>query len=258
LKILLTNDDGVHAQGIRILANELMKRGHEIIIVAPDQERSAASHAITLRRPLTVKKLETNVYAVDGTPADCMIAATQLVVGMEIDLVISGINAGQNMGEDILYSGTVAAAIEAMFLGYKALAVSLASFRDQQYVTAAFYIAEFIKTGLVELLDKDEIFNINVPNVSIEEIQGIRTTKIGHRRYFNFVHVEERTDDMITYRVGGDIPVWDNERGTDAEAINENYISITPISFHFTKGDSFPKISEWLDEKAEQLLQGTK
>jgi 5'-nucleotidase len=254
LRLLLTNDDGVMAPGIQILARILGDSGHDVIIVAPDQERSGTSHSITLRKPLVAEKIGTKIYAVSGTPADCMIIASQVIIKDGVDLVLSGINAGQNMGEDVLYSGTVAAAIEAMFMGFKAISVSINGAPPHNYETAAHFIDLMIKSEFHLLIHEHEIVNINIPNVPISEIKGFRITKTGHRKYENFVRIESVEDDKITYRVGGDKPIWNIEKGTDAEAVQENYISLTPIGFNFTKGDSFPKILEWIEEKETNII----
>ncbi len=258
MRLLLTNDDGVNAPGIQTLARILGKSGHDVVIVAPDQERSGTSHSITLRKSLVVEKIAPNTYAVSGTPADCMIIASQVIVKDGVDLVLSGINAGQNMGEDVLYSGTVAAAIEAMFMGFKAISMSVAGMPPHNYETAAHFIDLMLKSEFHLLINEHEIINVNIPNVPISEIKGFRITKTGHRKYENFVKIESVVNESITYRVGGDKPIWNIEKGTDAEAVQENYISLTPIGFNFTNGDSFPKILEWVEEKETNILNHMK
>jgi len=253
LRILLTNDDGIQAKGLRTLADELTLAGHEIIIVAPDRERSAASHSISLRREIRVNKLAKNEYSVDGTPVDCVVVALQKIITEPIDLVISGVNAGQNMGEDILYSGTVAAATEASFYGYKAIAASICSYTDQIYETSARYIVEFLKLGVFDLIDNLEVLNINFPNLPYSEVKGIRLTKTGHRKYYNFVKISEEDETGFSYQIGGDKPVWDKSTGTDAEAISEGYISFTPLGFDLTHGEAFPDILDWIE--TNKLLQ---
>lgn len=253
MKLLLTNDDGIHASGLRSLASHLRAAGNEVTIIAPDSERSAASHSLTLRRDLRVTALGDNEYSVDGTPVDCVVIALQKILTQPVDLVISGINAGQNMGEDVLYSGTVGAAVEASFFGYRAIAISINSYRDQIFDTAAAWMVKMLEAGVQELIPPRGILNINIPNVLPEAIKGIRLTSMGHRKYYNFIKVVEEFADGFSYRIGGDLPVWDLQRGSDAEAISENYISITPLGFSLTQGDAFPKILEWLE--ANKLLQ---
>lgn len=252
--ILLTNDDGIHAAGIQTLATYCRQAGHEVIIAAPSNERSAASHSITLRRPVKVTDLGNNEYSIDGTPVDCVIIAVQKLIKKPVDLVISGINAGQNMGEDIHYSGTVAAAKEAAFLGYKSIAVSLTSYSDQQFATAAHWLVKMLSNEIAEVISSNQVLNINVPNLPIDVIKGLRLTTTGHRKYYNFLKLISEEHDSFTYMIGGDLPVWEQLKGTDAEAVSEGYISLTPIGFDMTKGDAFPILMEWLEESASKLI----
>lgn len=255
MHLLLTNDDGINAKGIQTLAAYCRKANYDVTIVAPLQERSAASHSLTLRRPIRVEKIKENEYSVDGTPVDCVIIALQKLVNKPIDLVISGINAGQNMGEDIHYSGTVAAAKEAAFFGYKSIAISINSYTDQLYETAAFWLLKMLQQNLIESLATNQVLNINIPNIPKDKINGIRLTSTGHRKYYNFIKLREEDDKGFSYIIGGDKPIWDNMKGSDAEAVAENHISLTPIGFEMTKGDSFPVLLEWLEENSTQLNQ---
>ncbi|MEN6444600.1 MAG: 5'/3'-nucleotidase SurE [Candidatus Cloacimonas sp.] len=253
MKILLVNDDGIFAPGIRALAKEMKAAGHQITIVAPDCERSAASHSLSIRKKLKVNKIAENEYAVSGTPVDCSVIALQKILTEPMDLIISGINAGQNMGEDVLYSGTVGAAMEAALLGNRTIAVSINSYHNQKFEVAAFWIRKMLDMGIADLAEPFGVLNINIPNLPIDAIKGIRLTRTGHRKYYNFVKILEEKDDSFTYEVGGDIPVWDNESGTDAEAVSNGYISLTPLGFELTKGESFPRILNWLE--TNNLLQ---
>jgi 5'-nucleotidase len=251
--ILLTNDDGINSFGIQTLANYCREAGFEITIAAPSHERSAASHSITLRKPVTVEIISESEYAIDGTPVDCVIIAIQKLIKKPVDLVVSGINAGQNMGEDIHYSGTVAAAKEAAFLGFKSIAISLTSYKDQIYDTAARSLVRMLENGLCYILKNDHVLNINVPNIPINQIKGLRLTTTGHRKYYNFLKLLQETPEKFTYMIGGDLPVWEKQKGSDAEAISDNYISLTPIGFDMTKGDAFPVLLEWLEENESNL-----
>ncbi len=253
MHILLTNDDGIDAPGLRTLAKHLSESGYEVTIAAPTHERSAASHSITLRNPVRVDVRSNHEYSIDGTPVDCMVIAAKELIIKPVDLVISGINAGQNMGEDIHYSGTVAAAKEAAFLGYKAVAISINSYRDQHFGTAAEWLVRMLKNGLSQVLHSNQVLNINVPNVEMGSVKGIRLTNTGHRKYYNFIKKIAQDDTGFSYLIGGDLPVWENQKGTDAEAVAEGYISITPLGFDMTKGDAIPLLLEWLEENNDNL-----
>ena len=230
MNILLTNDDGIDAPGIVALEKVLTENGHEVIVAAPDKEQSASSHSLTLHQPLRIYKRAGNRFAISGSPADCVILAERVLIKHKIDLVVSGINAGQNMAEDVLYSGTVAAALEAMFLGFKAIAVSVAAYSEQRYDTAAFFLNKFLQEGLHELIEPYEIINMNVPNLSADEIKGIRITEIGHRTYENFVSEQLDPRGRKIYWIGGAAPIWDKTGNTDFKAVSEGYISLTPVS----------------------------
>jgi len=246
MKILLTNDDGIDAPGINILAAELEKNGHDLVLIAPDKEQSASSHSITLHEPLRIHQRSRNRFAVTGSPADCIILASRVIIKDDIELVISGINGGQNMGEDILYSGTVAAALEAMFVGYRAMAVSLASYSEKKFETASYFVSWLLKKKIHELISDREIFNINVPNVEVPEIKGIKITKTGHRLYKDFVSEQKDPRGRIIYWIGGKKALWVDEEGTDFKAVSENYISLSPIAPSFNIQGSFEKIEKWV------------
>ena len=208
MKILLTNDDGINAPGIAALEKELSQRGHSLTTVAPLTQQSAKSHSISLFTPMQITNHGKDRYAINGTPTDCMILGSQLLFDHSIDLVISGINAGQNMGEDVLYSGTVAAALEAMFLGYKSIAISIAAYKDQKFETAARWIADLLEDNIIDLIDENEALNINVPNIEYNEILGIKNTVMGHRKYYNFVNEQINEQGEKEYLIGGDTPKW--------------------------------------------------
>ena len=243
--ILVTNDDGVFAEGIEVLAKILQKK-YYVIIVAPDRERSAASHSLTLHHPLRIVKVSKNKYAIDGTPADCVILAINSILKRKPDLVISGINNGPNMGEDILYSGTVSAAIEAMNMGYPAIAVSLASYQKGNFADCAAIIDSLLDKDFISILSPKTILNINIPPFSINEIKGIKVTKLGHRIYTDFI--EERNDPRGKpyFWIGGQVPEWSEVGETDFDAIKSGYVSITPLNVDMTNYSYFPTIENWI------------
>jgi 5'-nucleotidase len=234
LNILLTNDDGITADGIRVLHKYFTEAGHDVYIVAPKFEKSAQSHAVTTREPLRIEAETDRIYAVTGTPADCVIMAFEYIlrdlIPVEIDLVISGINAGQNLGDDVLYSGTVAAAVEAACYAKKAIAVSTTSYTNQRYDTASKVLLRLIDTGIMDFIGYREIVNVNVPNIDISEIQGITIAQTGFRRYQNIIkkHVDNRNKDI--FWLGGESPMIDSsDYEIDSHAIIENKVSISPL-----------------------------
>lgn len=188
MRLLLTNDDGVHAKGIYALCKEL-EQYHDIIVVAPEDQRSATSHSITISKPLIVRKvilpdLKSQVYSVSGTPADCVRIALNQLVENKVDMVISGINIGYNLGADILYSGTVSAAVEATLSKIPAIAVSTHHEADLTvYETAAKYINQIIESATKNNLEKDIVLNVNVPALEEENIKGMKVCKIGRLQY---------------------------------------------------------------------------
>ncbi|MCD4651197.1 MAG: 5'/3'-nucleotidase SurE [Candidatus Cloacimonetes bacterium] len=249
MNILLTNDDGINAPGLNLLADELTRRGHQITIVAPHEERSASSHSITIRKPLRVYKQGERRFSVTGTPVDCIFFATEMLAEKPIDLVISGINSGQNMAEDVLYSGTVAAAMEAMLLGYQAIAISIRNYRDQKFPTAAWWLGELLEKDICALLTSRYILNINVPDVELSAVRGIKTTRLGHREYQNIISTETDEQGETFYTIGGDVPEWELVPGTDLHAVHNNYISITPVCPEFTHTPAMRNIEEWVNNE---------
>ncbi len=246
-RILLTNDDGVFAEGIGDLAKVLRKK-YDVTIVAPDRERSAASHSLTIHHPLRIFKIKEDKYAVDGTPTDCVILATHKIIKTKIDLVISGINNGPNMGEDILYSGTVAAAIEAMNLGLPALAVSM-GFRDKgDFKDGAEILLHMLEHDLFSIMSAESILNINLPPVPLKEVKSFKVTKLGHRVYSDFIKERHDPRGRPYYWIGGQTPDWTGGVETDFHAVGENSVSITPITIDMTKYAYFPQITEWIEK----------
>lgn len=245
MKILLTNDDGINAPGINILADYLIARNHQVTVVAPDVEKSASSHSITLQTPLRIIQETADRYAVTGSPADSVILALQVIITERCDIVISGVNRGPNLGEDILYSGTVAAAIEAMYFGLPAIAVSLCSKTLNHFKTAAEYISNMLDSDINSCIGENEILNVNVPAVPPGLIKGIKVTKAGNRIYQNFVTEQKDPRGRKIYWLGGDKPQWVDEEDSDIKAIENNFISVTPISPTFTNFGSIKKVQTW-------------
>jgi 5'-nucleotidase len=247
MKILLTNDDGIKAEGIKKLAKTFAEKGNHVSVVAPERERSATGHAITVHKPLRVSQTEfdgISYFAVSGTPADCVKLALEQLVDKP-DIVISGINRGANLGTDVLYSGTVSAAIEAALDGLPAIAVSVASFQQPTYDTAAAVTFKLANTYLTNGLPNGTLLNVNVPNLPDAEIKGIKITKLGERKYIN--NFEKRTDPRgrVYYWMAGEADDSNLEQGTDIWAVVNNYVSVTPIHFDLTNHYFLSELSKW-------------
>lgn len=249
MNILITNDDGIYAQGIYKLACALNKIAN-IYIVAPDRQRSATGHAITMNEPLRAEKVkffdtDFDAWAISGTPTDCVKLGIEALITEKIDIIFSGINNGPNLGTDVLYSGTVSAAIEGAILGYPAVAVSLADFKDIDYDYASEFCNLLAEKSLNNPLPPDTLLNVNIPNCKKEELNGVNITTLGVRKYKNsFI---ERIDPrgQSYYWLGGEIIDEKNHEGTDIHSIKNNYISITPIHFDLTKFDLIEQVKKW-------------
>lgn len=238
MRILLTNDDGIYARGLNILARELAPLG-DIYVAAPDRERSGTGHSITVFDPIRVVSANIDccqgAWIVGGTPVDCVKLAVHRLVGENIDLVVSGINHGPNLGTDVLYSGTVSAAAEGVLLGIPSIAVSLNSHNpDMDFGFAAHFMANFIKTLMKHEVERKTLININIPVLEPDRIRGIRITKLGVRNYDNLF--DERRDPRgnIYYWMGGGVVNEEQEPDSDVLAVQESYISVTPIHLDLT------------------------
>jgi len=249
MKILLSNDDGVYAKGINQLAKTLASLA-QITIVAPDRNRSGASNSLTLDRPVRVKNIADHIVSVEGTPTDCVHLAITGLLSESFDMVVSGINEGSNLGDDILYSGTVAAAMEGRFLGYPAIAVSLSLENDphHHYETAAHITKELILRLCNDPLPAETILNVNVPNLPLSKIRGYEVTRLGKR------HCAEKTIQSTDPRNN---PVYwlglpgieeDAGPGTDFYALKMGFISITPIQLDLTNYNAFEQLSRWVEK----------
>lgn len=243
MRILLSNDDGYHAEGIQILAQALREFA-DVIVVAPDRNRSAASSALTLVEPLRPRKLDNGDYCINGTPADCVHLALNGFLAGQIDLVVSGINAGANLGDDTIYSGTVAAAMEGRHLGLPSIAVSLVGRRH--YESAARIVCELIPKLSPQLLNPREIININVPDLPYEEIKGIQVCRLGHRTAAAEVIKQKDPRNESIYWIGPSGLPEDDSAGTDFAAIKNGYVAITPLQADMTAHHSLSALESWL------------
>jgi 5'-nucleotidase len=243
--ILVSNDDGFRSDGIVALAEELRSLG-TVYVVAPDRERSAAGHSLTLAHPLRVEKVGNRIYAVDGTPTDCVnLAVNGILRKKKINLLVSGINKGANMGDDITYSGTVSAAMEGTLLGIPSIAVSLVSRNHFRFETAAKFAAHVARKVLRRRLPKDTLLNVNLPNVPPEEIRGVKITRQGKRIYGEAVVEKRDPRGRKYYWIGGDSFQRQDIPGSDLEAVEQNYISITPIHLDLTNYTSLRTLRRW-------------
>ena len=227
--IMLTNDDGVHAPGLKMLFQQSLDLG-KTVIVAPEHDNSAASHSLTMSRPLRVREIAENIYTINGTPTDCVTIGIGKILPQKPDLVISGINPGPNLGDDVSYSGTVSAAIESTMLGIPSIAVSLAAESEPlHYGTAAAFVARMAKIILEKGLPKDTLLNVNVPNTASEGIEGVAFTRRGRRLYDDAIKETFDPWGRKHYWIGGGTPSFDAGEDTDSAAISVNKISITPM-----------------------------
>ena len=245
MRILISNDDGYQAPGIISLANALSSLA-DTTVVAPDRNRSAASNSLTLENPIRAKIQDNGFYCVDGTPTDCVHLAITGLLQDEPDMVISGINSGANMGDDVLYSGTVAAAFEGRHLGYPSIAVSLNGHELLHFDTAATIVAELVSNLQSNSIPMDSILNINVPDVPLAEVKGIQATRLGQRHKAEPVVKMTDPRGLPIYWVGPPGPEQDAGPGTDFHAVRNGYVSITPLQVDLTRYDSIGVLEDWL------------
>lgn len=251
MRILLTNDDGVHAEGLGALRHAIARLPNvDVTVIAPDRERSASGHAITVHRPIHVDPIDVpdapcSIWGVTGTPADCVKLAVEAILPERPQLVISGINRGANLGTDVFYSGTVSAAIEAAFYDIPSLAVSLDAFRDPDFEPAAEFVAWVVERLRGHRLPPRTLLNINVPAVPAGHHAGVALTKLGVRRYRNIF--DRRTDPRGRpyYWLAGELMEASNDPDTDVMAVQRNLISITPIQLDLTDHRLLATMSEW-------------
>ena len=263
MKILIANDDGIAANGIRALAEALSVK-NDVYMIAPDRERSAAGHSLTMHTPLRVEELEPKfglkrTWVISGTPGDCVKMGLSTILGPDEkpDLVISGINHGPNLGVDILYSGTVSCALEGAMRGYPSIAVSLASMKAdyEDFQVAAEFIADFIPKVQKLNFPKKSILNINIPNLAKEDIAGIAITRLGDKMFTD--NYDKRVDPRgkVYYWLAGELVKCDEDDGTDLQAIRCNKISITPVTFEMTHTSIMPELEQaFSNEWATSML----
>jgi len=249
LRILLSNDDGYRAEGLQCLADALRALA-EITIVAPDRNRSGASNSLTLDVPLRVNSFGDGAWYVTGTPTDCVHLAISGLFDFDHDMVVSGINHGANLGDDVLYSGTVAAAIEGRFLGLPTMAVSLVARDSGHFDTAARVAAELVMRLMRSPLHSSMILNVNVPDVPYEHLRGYRVTRLGHRHRSEAVVRATDPHGRAVYWVGPAGEGADAGEGTDFAAIAAGCVSVTPLQVDLTRHAALGDLDEWLRGRA--------
>ncbi len=242
IKILVSNDDGINSEGLDALVVALKKLG-EVIVVAPDRDQSASSHSLSLHRPLRMDKIADNVYTVDGTPTDCInLAVNGILRNDKPDLIVSGINKGANLGDDITYSGTVSAAIEGTLLKIPSIAVSLNARSDFHFETASEYSTSISRYVLKHGLPEGILLNVNIPNLEKHNIEGLKVTKQGKRIYDEPVVEKVDPRGKQYFWIGGDELAYEDIDESDIVSVNDGYVSVTPIKLDLTDYDYLTKL----------------
>jgi 5'/3'-nucleotidase len=245
MNILISNDDGYQSRGIQVLADALAALGN-IHVVAPERDRSGASNSLTLDSPIRARTGANGYTFVDGTPTDCVHLAITGLLEQEPDMVVAGINAGANLGDDVLYSGTVAAAMEGRYLGFPAIAISLAGDNPEHYDTAARVAVDLVQRVQSGSLPADTILNVNVPNLPWEQLKGMQATRLGHRHKSEPVVRMQDPRGRTVYWVGPAGSEQDAGPGTDFHAIRTGHVSITPLDVDLTRYEAIERVASWL------------
>jgi len=248
MKILISNDDGVTAPGIKVLADALGSLG-DVFVVAPERNRSGASSSLTIDNPIRMRETTMGYYAVTGTPADCIHIAHHTILAGELpDIVVTGINMGANLGDDVLYSGTVAGAIEGRFLGVPALAISMASRECNNLATAGQVAKQLVLQLLKDDLGADRLLNVNVPDCPLSSLNGFQVTRLGYRHRENVVITSKDAREQPIYWLAPPARAKDASIGTDFHAIEQSSVSITPLQADLTAYKAFKQVSDWVLE----------
>jgi 5'-nucleotidase len=255
MRVLVSNDDGVDAPGIRILARGLREAGHDVLVVAPDRDRSGASNSLTLDMPVRVVQLDASTWCVHGTPTDCVHVAITGMLELEPDIVVSGINNTANLGDDVIYSGTVAAAMEGRFLGLPAVAMSLVTteHKARHFATAARAAVEIVARLKSDPLPADTILNVNVPDLAWDEIAGFEVTRLGNRHRSEACLPQPDPRGGTVYWIGPAGQAQDAGPGTDFHAVRTGFISITPIHVDLTRYQALEKVASWVSGLSDSL-----
>lgn len=247
MRVLISNDDGIDALGVQTLYRKLTL-SYQCVLVAPDRNRSGASNSLTLLRPLQAKEIRKNEYSVDGTPADCVNLALSEVIDGQFDVVLSGINHGPNLGDDVIYSGTVAAAMEARHLGRPAIAISLVG--TLHFDSAAQVLEEILKDSHSLALPKGVLLNVNVPDLPYDQIKGIKITRLGYRKSPQPAISAQHPKGIPCFWIGGLSEPHDGSVGTDFWAVDNGYVSITPLHIDMTCYHVISSLEQWASKES--------
>jgi 5'-nucleotidase len=246
MRILLSNDDGYFAPGLAALAQALEGLG-EIVVVAPEQNRSGASNSLTLDRPMYLKKAASGFHYVNGTPTDCVHLAISGMLDKLPDIIVSGINLGANMGDDTIYSGTVAAATEGYLLGIPSIAVSLTSFEGSHFATAGHVVRQLVERFLRDPIREPVLLNVNVPDIPLADLQGMEVTRLGRRHKAEPVVRTVSPRNETVYWIGAAGAAADAGPGTDFDAVARGYASVTPLQIDLTHTKQLPLVRQWME-----------
>jgi|SRR5579884_2106509 len=244
INILVTNDDGVSSRGLSALAEAMSRLGH-VTVVAPERERGAVGHAVTLHKPLRVNRVEKGVYAVNGTPSDCVLLGVTTILRLKPALIVSGINRGLNLGDDVTYSGTVAAALEGTLLGIPSLAISQEGAYIFRFATAAHFAVHVARAVLRHGLPEETLLNINVPDRSRSAVAGVKMTSLSRRRFVNPVIEKIDPRGRKYYWIAGTRVSWERRGDSDYESIRRGYVSITPLHMDLTNYPALETLRQW-------------
>ncbi len=256
MNIVVTNDDGIESSGLRTLAKHLKKLG-DVWIVAPERPQNAMGRAITLHKPLRLKRIGRQAFSVNGTPSDCVILAVgQVLLDRPIHLLVSGINKGLNLGDDVTNSGTVAAALEGAIRGIPSMAVSLDGLKRFRFPAAAQVAVEVATLVLKDGLPTDTLLNINVPDVPAEAVTGMQVTSLSRRRYRNSVIENIDPRGNAYYWIAGEQVTWNRRKNSDVDAIADNKVSLTPLHFDMTQYHAMRKLTAWESVLSKRVKTG--
>jgi 5'-nucleotidase len=245
--VLVTNDDGIYSPGLRALMDSIGKFTH-VYVVAPDRERSASSHSLTIHNPLRVQQIDERMFSITGTPTDCVAVGASKILPRKPALVVSGINHGPNLGDDITYSGTVSAAMEGTILNIPSFAISLNSRLGDNlhFDTASRFAADAVRFILEHSLPYDTLLNINVPNKAMDDVAGVRITRQGKRVYEGSIRETSSPWGELYYWIGGGTPYWEHGEDTDINAIHNGYVSVTPLHLDLTNHEAIDMLKrQW-------------